>query len=94
MGFYLRKGFRLGPLRVNLSKSGVGMSAGVKGARVGIDAKGKSYVHAGRGGLYFRKTLGAVGENAPGAATRLPARRWLVLLAVLAALVTVVLLMR
>lgn len=60
MGFYLRKAFRLGPLRINLSKSGLGVSAGVKGARVGVDAQGKSYVHVGRGGLYFRKRLGEV----------------------------------
>ena len=58
MGFYLRKGFKLGPLRLNLSKSGFGLSAGVKGARMGVDAQGKSYVHFGRGGFYFRKRLG------------------------------------
>ena len=57
MGFYLRKSFRLGPIRFNLSKSGVGLSAGVKGARIGLNAKGKKYVHFGRGGIYYRKTL-------------------------------------
>jgi len=55
VGFYLRKSFRLGPLRLNLSKRGVGVSAGVKGARVGVDASGREYVHGGRYGLYFRK---------------------------------------
>jgi hypothetical protein len=29
MGFYLRKSVSVGPLRFNLSKSGVGVSAGV-----------------------------------------------------------------
>lgn len=62
MGFYIRKSFRLGPFRFNLSKSGVGMSAGVKGGRVGVDARGKSYVHFGRGGIYYRGTL-ADGER-------------------------------
>lgn len=57
MVWFLRKSFKLGPLRFNLSKSGVGVSAGVKGARVGVDARGRSYVHAGRGGLYFRRSL-------------------------------------
>lgn len=55
MGFYLRKSFSMGPIRLNLSKSGLGLSAGVKGARLGVNSKGRSYVHAGRGGLYFRK---------------------------------------
>ena len=54
MPFYLRKAFRFGPLRLNLSKRGVGVSAGVTGARVGIDATGREYVHAGRYGLYYR----------------------------------------
>lgn len=57
MGFYIRKSFKLGPIRFNLSKSGAGASAGVKGARVGIDAKGKKYIHVGRGGIYYRQNL-------------------------------------
>lgn len=56
MGFYLRKGFNFGPLRLNLSRSGLGASFGVKGARIGIGPKG-SYIHMGRGGLYYRQTL-------------------------------------
>ena len=59
MGWYLRKAFRLGPLRLNLSKRGVGASIGVKGARLGVDAGGKPYVAGGRYGLYFRQRLGA-----------------------------------
>ena len=54
VGSYLRKSLRLGPLRFNLSKGGVGVSAGVKGARVGVDASGREYVAGGRGGVYFR----------------------------------------
>jgi hypothetical protein len=56
MGFYLRKGINFGPLRLNLSRSGLGASFGVKGARIGIGPKG-SYIHMGRGGLYYRQTL-------------------------------------
>jgi hypothetical protein len=56
MGFYLRKGINFGPLRLNLSRSGLGASFGVKGARVGIGPKG-SYIHMGRGGLYYRQSL-------------------------------------
>lgn len=58
MGFYLKKGFNIGPIRINLSKSGVGVSVGGKGLRFGCGPKG-NYVHAGRGGLYYRKSLSA-----------------------------------
>src|SRR5438270_3002606 len=56
MGFYIRKALKVGPLRFNLSKSGIGVSAGIKGLRVGTGPRG-NYVHMGRGGLYFRKSL-------------------------------------
>lgn len=36
MGFSYRKSVSLGPFRFNLSKSGVGMSTGIRGFRVGI----------------------------------------------------------
>ena len=57
MGLYLRKSFKAGPVRLNLSKRGLGASVGVKGLRVGTSASGRNYVHAGRGGLYYRKNL-------------------------------------
>ena len=57
MGFYLRKSVRAGPFRFNLSKSGVGVSAGVPGFRIGSGPRG-NYVHAGRHGVYYRATLG------------------------------------
>ena len=56
MGFYLKKGINIGPLRINLSKSGVGLSVGGKGLRVGSGPQG-AYVHAGRKGLYYRKNI-------------------------------------
>src|SRR5262245_25306854 len=58
MGFSFRKGFNFGPLRLNLSRSGLGASFGVTGARIGVGLRG-SYVHVGRGGLYYRQSLGA-----------------------------------
>ncbi len=58
MGFFFRKGFRFGALRLNLSKRGVGVSAGVKGAHVGVRADGEPYVAAGRDGLYYRQNIG------------------------------------
>ncbi len=69
MAFYLRKYFGAGPLRLNISKGGLGVSGGVKGARVGVGPKG-AYVHGGRHGLYYRKyAKGKVGD-----AGRLPGR--------------------
>jgi hypothetical protein len=47
MGLYFRKSFKYGPVRINLSKSGIGVSAGIKGARVGIGPKGAYF----QGGL-------------------------------------------
>lgn len=54
MPWYLRKALTHGPIRLNLSKSGLGASIGVTGLRVGIGPKG-TYVHGGRRGLYYRK---------------------------------------
>lgn len=56
MAFYIRKAFRLGPVRLNLSKSGLGVSVGVKGARISTGPAGTQF-HAGRHGLYYRKRL-------------------------------------
>jgi hypothetical protein len=56
MGWYLRKSFGFGPFRVNLSKSGVGYSLGVRGARIGTNSRG-TYIRVGRGGVYYQKYL-------------------------------------
>lgn len=43
MAWSFRRSINLGPLRVNLSKSGVGYSVGTRGFRVGQDARGRRY---------------------------------------------------
>jgi hypothetical protein len=58
MAWYLRKSVKIGLVRFNLSKSGIGTSIGAKGFRVGVRPNGKSYIHAGRYGLYYRQELG------------------------------------
>lgn len=68
MAFYIRKSLRFGPLRFNLSKSGVGVSAGVKGFRVGASPRG-NYVHMGRGGLYYRASLSSPTQSSRGGPT-------------------------
>ena len=60
MPFYLRKSVTAGPFRFNFSKGGVGLSVGVKGLRVGTGPRGH-YIHAGRGGIYYRASLGRAG---------------------------------
>ena len=64
MSFFLRKSLRFGLFRFNLSKSGIGVSAGVKGLRIGKGPRG-TYINAGRGGVYYRKTLSGKAHRQP-----------------------------
>lgn len=78
MTFYIRKAIKVGPLRFNLSKSGIGVSAGIKGFRLGTGPRG-NYIHMGRDGLYFRQSLGSPNRRSvPGAGAPVPqpAPRW------------------
>jgi hypothetical protein len=57
MGFYFRRSAKIGPFRINFSKSGVGMSVGVKGLRVGKGPRG-NYIHmTGPLGIQYRQSL-------------------------------------
>ncbi|MCL4685453.1 DUF4236 domain-containing protein [Myxococcota bacterium] len=71
MSFFIRDSVRVGPFRFNLSKSGVGVSVGVRGARVGMSPRG-NYVHMGRHGLYYRTALPAFGGGGGAGGRRLP----------------------
>ena len=62
--FYVRKSIKVGPVRFNLSKSGVGTSIGVKGARFGVGPRG-SYVHVGGNGISYRQYLAPARRGAP-----------------------------
>lgn len=67
MGFYIRKSIRLGGIRFNLSKSGIGASVGIKGFRLGTGPRG-NYVHMGQNGVYYRAALPSAksrGSKAP-----------------------------
>ena len=76
MGVSFRKGIKLDSGRVNLSKSRIGFSTGVKGARVGINSRGKLYSSVGRHGIYYRKTYGtkrrAKSSSSSGSVVTLP----------------------
>ena len=75
MGWGFRRSLKLGPLKLNFSKSGVGYSVGVRGFRVGTDARGRSYTAASipGTGLYSRTYAGkgtaAGADAAPGSGT-------------------------
>jgi len=56
MSFYFRESVSVGPFRFNLSGSGISVSAGIKGLRVGWSPRG-NYVSIGRNGLYYKKTF-------------------------------------
>ncbi|WP_280234470.1 DUF4236 domain-containing protein [Nocardia cyriacigeorgica] len=76
MGFYVRRSVSAGPFRFNLSGSGVGVSVGFPGFRVGSGPRG-NYVAVGRHGIYYRASFGAGGRARPnlrvGAPTSHPA---------------------
>lgn len=62
MGFYIRKSVKFGPLRLNSSKSGIGISVGVKGARISTGPRG-TYIHMGGNGIYYRQRIdGSIAE--------------------------------
>jgi hypothetical protein len=47
MGLRFQRSIRLGPIELNLSKSGVGFSTGGRSLRAGVDAKGRRYSSVG-----------------------------------------------
>ena len=57
MGWFYRRSAKFGPFRLNFSKSGIGVSAGVRGARVSTGPRG-TYVNFGRNGVYYRQKVG------------------------------------
>ncbi|MGV0593110.1 DUF4236 domain-containing protein [Mycolicibacterium porcinum] len=63
MGFYVRKSLKAGPFRFNLSSSGLGVSVGTPGFRVGTGPRG-NYVRMGRAGVFYQATLGGPNTGA------------------------------
>jgi hypothetical protein len=58
MGLSFRKSVKAGPFRFNLTGSGVGVSVGVPGFRVGTGPRG-NYISMSAGGFTYRTSLGA-----------------------------------
>ncbi len=69
MGWSLRRSFKLGPTRLNLSSRGIGTSIGVRGFRLGVSGSGRTYVRGGRGMLRYEKTLGSRSLASPSSTT-------------------------
>ncbi|MEV7965062.1 DUF4236 domain-containing protein [Sphaerisporangium sp. NPDC088356] len=60
MGWSYRKSIKMGPFRLNLSRSGVGHSYGGRGFRVTKGADGRRTVTVNLpGGFHWRKTVGS-----------------------------------
>lgn len=72
MGFRFRKSFKIAPgVRVNVGKKSVGISAGVKGARVSVNSSGRKTTTVGLPGtgLSYSKTEKIGGSKTKGAST-------------------------
>src|SRR5512133_781440 len=54
MGLYFRKRLGIGPLALNFSKSGVGISTGMRGLRAGLTSHRGVYTSAGLPGTGLR----------------------------------------
>ena len=57
MGLFFHKSFRAGPIRINMSGSGIGASIGVPGFRYSFPARGRHYLRIGTGSVYYRQSL-------------------------------------
>jgi hypothetical protein len=75
MPFYFRKSANLGPIRLNFSKSGIGVSAGVRGARISTGPRG-TFVHMGAGGVYYRQRIGGTARQGLGQSAERPVQRF------------------
>jgi len=64
MGVYYRKSIKFGGFRVNLSKSGIGYSYGVKGFRISAGPRG-TYATVGAGGFYYRERIDKPKQRPP-----------------------------
>jgi hypothetical protein len=54
VGLYFRKRLGLGPLALNFSKSGIGVSTGIRGLRAGLSSHRGVYTSAGLPGTGLR----------------------------------------
>jgi hypothetical protein len=64
MGWAFKRRIKLGPVNVNFSRSGIGLSAGAGPFRAGLDAKGRRYTNVrGPFGIYNRQYYSSVNRG-------------------------------
>jgi tetratricopeptide (TPR) repeat protein len=76
MGFRVRKSVKIAPgVRFNVSKTGVGMSAGTRGARYSVHSSGRrtTTVRSGVPGVYYQSQRGSGSRRSAGAQSAPPA---------------------
>jgi hypothetical protein len=62
MGFSFRKIIKLGPLHINLSKSGIGVSIGARPLRLSTGPRGSYAAVSGKGVSYRKRISGAISK--------------------------------
>lgn len=62
MGLSFAKSIKVGALRFNFSKGGIGVSVGIPGLRVGIGPRG-AYIGGGAQGFRYRQSISAKGKS-------------------------------
>jgi uncharacterized protein len=72
MGLTYSKTIRFGGVRFNLSGSGIGVSVGIPGMRIGTGPRG-AYISGGAGGFRYRRSLGGSSGRRAAARTAMPA---------------------
>ena len=66
MGWSFRRSLNLGGgVRLNFSKSGVGVSGGIRGFRFGMSPNGRHYVSCGAAGVRYQQSYGTATQNQP-----------------------------
>ena len=72
MGWSWRRSKSFGPVRLNFSKSGVGVSVGVRGAPISAGPRG-TYVHLSAGGFRYSQRLDGQVPGSPARSSHQPA---------------------
>ena len=65
MGLTFSRSVRFGPVRFNFSGSGIGVSTGIRGLRIGHGPRG-AYISAGTHGFRYRANLGQIRRASSG----------------------------
>jgi hypothetical protein len=89
MAFRFSRSLKIAPgIRLNFGKRGIGISAGVRGAHVGVDARGRTYTSAGIPGTGLSVRNYAKAPQHPADAQRsAPGGEWIIQILVAAAFV-------